>query len=110
MTWVGFDMDKIGDVKMRIVYFSAKRELYVGNIHFSHNNVHKFTRVRDRDILKFMLDVNKVKRLERGISDRSVVLCKVLLVGTWINRRKEVNCTGRIKIEAKRALIQRGIL
>ena len=37
--------------------------------------------------------------MERGLSDHYVVLCKVRLVGTWVNRRTVVVVARRIRSE-----------
>src|SRR5678815_5964693 len=82
---------------------------------FNHMSIHKYTRVgvgRDgievksmidfvlvKKMLKHVLDVKSVRGLGIGLSDHYVVLCKIKLVGAWMERkviRKEV---GRINSE-----------
>ena len=40
-----------------------------------------------------------MRGMERGLSDHYVVLCKVRLVGTWVNRRTVVVVARRIRSE-----------
>ena len=78
--------------------FVAGRGLYDGNNHFKHNNINKYrrmTRGQDgielmsvidlmlvkRGMLKHMQDVKTVRRIARNLSDQSVELYKVKLVG-----------------------------
>ena len=40
-----------------------------------------------KDILHYLQGVRPFRGMARGLSDHLVVLCKVRLVGAWINRR-----------------------
>ena len=78
--------------------------------------MHKYTRVGvDRDGLevkslidlvlvkkemqKYVLDVKAVRGLGMGISDHYIVLCKIRLVGTWMEKKEIRKGVGRIKSE-----------
>ena len=50
----------------------------------------------------YVQDVRAVTGIRRGISDHYVVLCKVRLVGTWIERREVVVGARRIRSEKLR--------
>ena len=97
----------------RVVEFCAERGLCVGNTYFEHKSLHKYTRVArghdgvevksmidlvlvKKDMLRFVKDVRAVRRMGRGISDHHVVLCKVRMVGTWIERREVMDRARRI--------------
>ena len=96
--------------------FCAERGLCVGNTYFEHKNLHKYISVaRGQDgvevksmidlvvvkkyMLRFVQDVRAVRGMGRGTSDYHVVLCKVRLVGTWIEWRKVVGGARRIRSE-----------
>ena len=51
-----------------------------------------------KDMLQYVEDVRTVRGMEQGISDHHV-LCKVMLLGTWIRRREVVNGVLRIRSE-----------
>ena len=69
----------------------------MSNIYFKHRSVHKYTRMasgQDRvdiksmiDLVRYVQDVKVVRGMERGLSIHHV-LCKVRLVGAWIERRE----------------------
>ena len=88
----------------------------MGNKYFEHRSLHKYTRVarvQDRveiksmidvvlvkkDILHYGQDVRAVRRMGRGLSDHHFVMCKVRLVGEWIERREVVVRARRIRSE-----------
>ena len=55
-----------------------------------------------RDVLPYVQDVRAVRRMECGLSDHYVVLCKVRLVGAWIKRKEMVVEVRRIRSEKLR--------
>ena len=55
-----------------------------------------------KHILHFVQDVRAVRGMGRGFSDHHVVLCKVMLVRTWIKRRDGIVRTMRIRSEEMR--------
>ena len=55
-----------------------------------------------KDMLRYMQDVRTVRGIGQGLSDHHVVLCKVRLVGTWINRGEVVGRARRIRSEKLR--------
>ena len=76
--------------------------------------MHKYTRVAEgqggvkiesiidlvlvkRDMLRYVQDVRVVRGMGCGLSDHYVVLCKVRLVGAWIERREVVAGARRIR-------------
>ena len=112
----GFGVAGENENGRKVIDFCEERGMCVSNTFFKHKSIHKYTRVgvgRDgievksmidlvlvkKEMLKYMLDVKSVRCLEMGLSDHYVVLCKIKLVGTWMERkviRKEV---GKIKSE-----------
>ena len=50
-----------------------------------------------RDILRYVQGVRAMRGMGRGLSNYHVVLCKVRLIGAWINRREVVVGGRRIK-------------
>ena len=50
-------------------------------------------------MLRYMLDMKTGRRLGCGISDHSMVLCKIKLVATFIKRSDDVNRAERIRSE-----------
>ena len=97
----------------RLVEISAERMLCVGNIYVESKSLHKYARVArgqdevevksmidlvlmKRDMLLYVQDVMVVKGMRR-LSDHSVLLCIVRLLGAWIKRRKVVNKARRIR-------------
>src|SRR5678815_4748263 len=98
---------------------------------FNHMSIHKYTRVgvgRDgievksmidfvlvKKMLKHVLDVKSVRGLGIGLSDHYVVLCKIKLVGAWMERKVIRMEVGKIKSEklseqdnkVKRSLVKR---
>ena len=55
-----------------------------------------------KDMLRYMQNVRAVRGMGRGFSDHHVVLCKVMLVRTWIKRRDGIVSTMRIRSEKMR--------
>ena len=78
-----------------IMGLCAERGLCVGNTYFKHRSIHRYTRGQDRvkiksmidlvlvkrDMLRYVQDVRVVRGMERDLSDRYFVLCKIRLVG-----------------------------
>jgi hypothetical protein len=100
----------------KVIDFCVDKGMCVCNTFFSHKNVHKYTRVGvDRDgnevksmidlvlvkkeMLRYVLDVKSIRGLGMGISDHYVVLCKIRLVGVWMERKMDRKKVGRIKSE-----------
>src|SRR5678815_16083 len=99
-----------------MIDFCEERGMCVSNTFFKHKSIHKYTRVgvgRDgievksmidsvlvkKEMLKYVFDVKSVRGLGMGLSDHYFVLCKIKLVGAWMEGkviRKEV---GKIKSE-----------
>src|SRR5678816_1653157 len=107
----GFGVSGENENGRKVIDFCEERGMCVSNTFFKH----KCTRVgvgRDgsevksmidfvlvKKMLKYVLDVKSVRGLGLGLSDHYVVLCKIKLVGAWMERkviRKEV---GKIKSE-----------
>ena len=55
-----------------------------------------------KDMLHYVEDMRAVRVMGRDLSDHHVVLCKVRLVGTCINRREVVDGARRIRREKLR--------
>ena len=52
------------------------------------------------DMLQYMLNVRAATGMRQSLSDNHAVLCKVVLVSTWIKRRQVMN--GIRKIRSKK--------
>ena len=108
---VGFGVPRENNNGRRVIDFCAERglrRLSVSNTYFEHRSLRKYIRVtRSQDgvevktmidlvlmkkaMLCYVQDGMAVRRMERGLSDHRVVLCKVRLVGTCIKRREVGN-------------------
>ena len=87
-----------------------------GGTYFEDKSLHMYTRVvmdQGGVEVKNMIDlvlvkksilcyVRTVREMGRGHSDHYVALCKVKLVGAWINRREVVDAIRRIRSEKLR--------
>lgn len=82
----------------RVINFCEERGMCKSETFFDLNGIHKYTRVvvgedftKVKNItdfilvkmLKYMMGVKSMKRLEMGILDHCVVLCMIKLVGAW---------------------------
>ena len=105
----------VNDNGERVVDFCAEKEFCIGNTYFEHKNIHKYTRIgkaRDRevrsmidlilvkrDMLKYLCDVKVVRGLSGDLSDHLIVLCKIRLIGTWMERKERNRKGERIRSE-----------
>ena len=58
-----------------------------------------------KEMLKFVMDVKAVRGLGMGISDHYIVLCKIVFVGAWMERKEKRTEMGRIRSEKLREQI-----
>ena len=101
----------------KVIDFCANRGMCVGNTFFDHKSVHKYTRVgTDRngnevkslidlvlvkkEMLKYVMDVKAVRGMGMGISDNYIVLCKIVFVGAWMEKKDRRTEMGRIRSES----------
>jgi hypothetical protein len=99
-----------------VIDFCIDKGMSVCNTFFDHKSVHKYTRVGvdrngnetkslidlvlvKKEMLKYVMDVRAVRGLGMGISDHHVVLCKIKLVGAWMERKVSGMEVGRIRSE-----------
>ena len=99
-----------------IIDFCKSRDMCVSNTFFAHKSIHLYTRVKEKadgrversmidfvlvkkEMLKYVMDVKVVRGLSMDISDHIVVLCKIKLVGVWLEKKEVRKVVGRIKCE-----------
>ena len=99
-----------------LIDFCKSRDMCVSNTFFAHKSIHQYTRVKEKadgrversmidfvlvkkEMLKYVMDVRVVRGLSMDISDHIVVLCKIKLVGVWLEKKEVRKVVGRIKCE-----------